>query len=57
MTIDRYAHWRRTVVPLLLTVFDLPGTFAFAISGAIAAARQKLDIFGVLVLSYAAATF
>lgn len=45
------------VVTLLLTIFDLVGTFAFAISGAIAGARHKLDIFGVLVLSFAAATF
>ncbi len=45
------------VVNLLLKVFDLGGTFAFAISGAIAGARHKLDIFGVLVLSFAAATF
>lgn len=45
------------VVNLLLTVFDLLGTFAFAISGAIAGARHKLDVFGVLVLSFAAATF
>lgn len=44
------------VVNLLLTIFDLTGTFAFAISGAIAGARHKLDIFGVLVLSFAAAT-
>jgi uncharacterized membrane protein YeiH len=45
------------VVSLLLTIFDLVGTFAFAISGAIAGTRHKLDIFGVLVLSFAAATF
>jgi uncharacterized membrane protein YeiH len=45
------------VVNLLLTIFDLIGTFAFAISGAITGARHKLDIFGVLVLSFAAATF
>jgi len=45
------------VVKLLLTVFDLIGTFAFAISGAIAGARHRLDVFGVLVLSFAAATF
>lgn len=30
------------VVNLLLTIFDLSGTFAFAISGAIAGARHKL---------------
>jgi uncharacterized membrane protein YeiH len=44
------------VVNLAITIFDLAGTFAFAISGAIAGIRHKLDIFGVLVLSFAAAT-
>src|SRR5690349_15349329 len=51
------ADREQVVVNLLLTIFDLIGTFAFAISGAIAGARHKLDIFGVLVLSFAAATF
>lgn len=35
---------------------DLLGTFAFAISGATAGVRRQLDLFGVLVLSFAAAT-
>lgn len=35
---------------------DLLGTFAFAISGATAGVRKQLDLFGVLVLSFAAAT-
>lgn len=42
---------------LLLQVFDVVGTFVFAISGAIAGAKHRLDLFGVLVLSFAAATF
>lgn len=42
---------------LVFTILDLLGTFAFAISGAIAGIRHRLDIFGVLVLSFAAATF
>jgi uncharacterized membrane protein YeiH len=45
------------VIGALLVAFDLTGTFVFAISGAIAGARNKLDLFGVLVLSFAAATF
>jgi uncharacterized membrane protein YeiH len=45
------------VVGLLFTILDLIGTFAFAISGAIAGIRHRLDLFGVLVLSFAAATF
>ncbi|HET7314691.1 trimeric intracellular cation channel family protein [Salinisphaera sp.] len=39
---------------LLLLLLDLGGTFVFAISGAIAAVKHRLDIFGVLVLSFAA---
>lgn len=39
---------------LLLLVLDLGGTFVFAISGAMAAVRHRLDIFGILVLSFAA---
>ncbi|HST27585.1 MAG TPA: trimeric intracellular cation channel family protein [Rudaea sp.] len=39
---------------VLLTVLDLGGTFVFAISGAVAAVRHRLDIFGVMVLAFAA---
>lgn len=39
----------------LTFVLDLVGTFAFAISGATLAIRRRLDLFGVLVLSFAAA--
>lgn len=45
------------VMTLLLQAFDLAGTFAFAISGALAGVRRRLDIFGVLVLAFAASTF
>ena len=38
----------------LLLVLDLIGTFVFALSGATAGVRHRLDLFGVLVLSYAA---
>jgi uncharacterized membrane protein YeiH len=41
----------------LILFLDLGGTFAFALSGGMAAVRRKLDIFGVLVLSFAASTF
>jgi uncharacterized membrane protein YeiH len=41
----------RTLVLLL----DLAGTFVFALAGATAGIRRGLDIFGVLVLSFAAA--
>lgn len=40
----------------VLTVLDLTGTFVFAISGATLGVRRKVDLFGVLVLSFAAAT-
>ena len=36
-------------------VLDLAGTFVFALSGAVAGVKYKLDIFGVLVLSFVAA--
>lgn len=39
-----------------LKVLDLVGTFAFAISGAVSGVKHKIDLFGVLVLSFAAAT-
>jgi uncharacterized membrane protein YeiH len=35
-------------------VFDLGGTFVFALSGATAGVKHRLDLFGVLVLSFAA---
>ncbi len=41
----------------LLSVLDFCGTFVFAISGATAGVRRRLDLFGVLVLSFAAANF
>ena len=39
----------------LLLIANLIGTFVFALSGATAATRCRLDLFGVLVLSFAAA--
>jgi uncharacterized membrane protein YeiH len=38
----------------LVLVLDLAGTFIFALSGAMAAMTHRLDLFGVLVLSFAA---
>lgn len=40
---------------MLLTLFDFAGTFVFALSGATAGVRRRLDLFGVLVLGFAAA--
>jgi uncharacterized membrane protein YeiH len=40
----------------LLLTLDLAGTFVFAISGAMLGVKRKLDIFGVLVLSFAASS-
>ncbi len=45
------------LVDALLRAFDLIGTFVFGLSGGLAAARHRLDLFGILVLSFAAATF
>jgi len=41
----------------LSLVLDLAGTFVFALSGATAGVRRRLDLFGVLVLAFAAAAF
>jgi uncharacterized membrane protein YeiH len=43
-----------TLLNTLLVVFDLVGTFVFALSGATMGVKHRLDLFGVLVLSYAA---
>jgi uncharacterized membrane protein YeiH len=50
---DLMAHHMKT----LLLWLDLAGTFVFALSGALAGVRRRLDIFGVLVLSFAAGNF
>jgi uncharacterized membrane protein YeiH len=42
-------------VSTIVLVLDLCGTFVFALSGAMAGIKHRLDIFGVLVLSFAAA--
>jgi uncharacterized membrane protein YeiH len=41
-------------VHTLVLVLDLAGTFIFALSGAMAAMTHRLDLFGVLSLSFAA---
>ena len=40
---------------VLLLSLDIAGTFAFAVSGASAGVKRELDLFGVLLLSFAAA--
>jgi len=44
----------RVLVNTLLLAFDLGGTFVFALSGATAGVKNRLDLFGGLVLSFAA---
>lgn len=39
---------------LLTQVLDLGGTFVFAINGAVTAVKRRMDIFGVMVLAFAA---
>ena len=41
----------------LLLVLDLAGTFVFAISGATAGVKRRLDLFGVFVLAFVAGNF
>lgn len=38
----------------LIVILDLAGTFVFALSGAMAGVKHRLDFFGVLVLSFVA---
>lgn len=42
-------------IPALVVGLDLLGTFVFGLSGGALAVRRRLDVFGVLVLSVAAA--
>src|SRR3954464_7432155 len=44
------------LVSEFLKVLDLVGTFAFALSGAVSGVKHRIDLFGVLVLSFVAAT-
>ena len=39
----------------LYTFIDLAGTFAFAISGAVAARDKGMDVFGILVVAFTVA--
>lgn len=39
----------------LFIIFDLLGTVAFAISGALAAINRKLDLFGIFIISFVTA--
>lgn len=43
-------------VRTLVLTLDVIGTFVFALSGAAAGIRARLDLFGILVLSFAAAS-
>src|SRR6516162_2530638 len=44
-------------IETFVRILDLGGTFVFAISGALAAVNRRLDIFGILVLSFVAGNF
>ena len=44
-------------IETFIRILDLGGTFVFAISGAVAAVNRRLDIFGILVLSFVTGNF
>ena len=44
-------NWSYLMSGLLLAIFDLIGTVAFSISGAITGIQKKMDIFGVNILA------
>ena len=46
---------QQVLIGTSFVVFDLLGTFVFALSGAASGIRHRLDLFGVLVLAFAAA--
>ena len=46
-----------TTTETFVHILDVGGTFVFAISGAVAAVNRRLDIFGILVLSFVAGNF
>lgn len=54
--LDNLAAMFQQIATGTLLALDLIGTFVFALSGAIVGVRQRLDIFGVLVLSFAASS-
>jgi uncharacterized membrane protein YeiH len=47
---------QNVLVSEFLKVLDLVGTFVFALSGAVSGVKHRIDLFGVLVLSFVAAT-
>src|SRR3954451_8504683 len=51
MRIDEHA-----LLSEFLRALELIGTFVFAISGAMSGVKHRIDLFGVLVLSFVAAT-
>jgi uncharacterized membrane protein YeiH len=54
VVISRVIVNEQIVVNTLLVAFDLAGTFVFALSGATVGVKHRLDLFGVLVLAFAA---
>jgi uncharacterized membrane protein YeiH len=44
-------------IETFIRILDLGGTFVFAISGALAGVNRRLDIFGIVVLSFVAGNF
>jgi len=38
-----------------INIIEILGTFAFAVSGAFSAMERKLDLFGVLIISFVTA--
>src|SRR3546814_19706888 len=57
MSIFRMVGAAMVSIATFVHILDLGGTFVFAISGAVAAVNRRLDIFGILVLSFVAGNF
>lgn len=57
MTLVEVPLAHKLTASTLVLVLDLCGTFVFALSGGLLGVKQRFDLFGVLVLSFAAANF
>jgi len=51
--VNEILHYGRHLAGPFLVVLDLLGTFVFALSGAAAGVKSKLDLFGLMVLAFA----
>ena len=54
--VENYRKKEGLDLQTMLMIFDILGTVAFAVSGALVAIKRRMDIFGVAVLAIVTAT-